>query len=36
MTDDGRPAIHYVLTKKGVTVLRHIEALPGTVEDDSG
>ena len=35
MTVDGRPAIHYVLTKRGVAVLRHFEGLPGTIEDAS-
>ena len=36
MTVDGRPAIHYTLTKKGVAILRHFEELPGTVEEASG
>ena len=32
-TVEKKPAIHYILTKRGSTVLRHFEALIGQIED---
>lgn len=30
---EKKPVIHYILTKRGTTILRHFEALIGQIED---
>lgn len=35
ITVDKKPAIHYNLTKRGVAVLRHFQALSSTIDDSS-